>query len=86
MAQVAAAALAGTPSLLTFVIGVGSSLTSLNGIAAAGGTGQAFIVDAAGADPGGQFLAAMNAIRGSAAVGCQYTIPRRRAARPTTRR
>jgi hypothetical protein len=33
--------LAGNPSILTFVIGVGSSLTSLNQIAASGGTQQA---------------------------------------------
>jgi hypothetical protein len=64
-----------TPSLLTFVVGVGSSLGSLNQIAASGGTGQAFIVDTAGADPGAQFLAAMQAIQGSAALGCEYGIP-----------
>jgi hypothetical protein len=79
VATIAAGGLAptnGNPSILTFVIGVGSSLTALNGIAAAGGTGSAFIVDTAGADPGGQFLIAMNKIRGSAAVGCRYVIPK----------
>jgi hypothetical protein len=70
-----APARAGNPSLLTFVIGVGSSLTNLNQIANSGGTGQAFIVDTAGADPGGQFLAAMQAIQGSAALGCEYGMP-----------
>jgi hypothetical protein len=70
-----APARAGNPSVLTFVIGVGSSLTSLNQIAQAGGTQQALIVDAAGADPGGQFLAAMKAIEGSVLLGCQYKTP-----------
>ncbi|MEO8551657.1 MAG: hypothetical protein ABI678_16890 [Kofleriaceae bacterium] len=70
---IAAAAFAGTPSVLTFVIGVGPSLTSLNGIAAAGGTTQAFLVDTGG-NVDQQFLDAMNAIR-HAALGCQYLIP-----------
>jgi len=69
-----APALAGNPSILTFVIGVGSSLTSLNQIAAAGGTGQAFIVDTA-ADPAGQFLKAMKDIETSVLLGCQYAVP-----------
>lgn len=70
---IAAAALAATPSIMTFVIGVGPSLSSLNGIAAAGGTSQAFLVDTGG-NVNQQFLAAMNAIR-HAALGCQYLIP-----------
>jgi len=70
---IAAAALAGTPSVLTFVIGVGSSLSNLNGIAAAGGTNQAFLVDTGG-NVNQQFLDAMNAIR-HAALGCNYLIP-----------
>ncbi|MEO6776917.1 MAG: vWA domain-containing protein [Kofleriaceae bacterium] len=70
---IAAAALAATPSVLTFVIGVGPSLASLNGIAAAGGTTQAFLVDTGG-NVNQQFLDAMNAIR-HAALGCQYLIP-----------
>jgi hypothetical protein len=70
---IAAAALAGMPKILTFVIGVGPSLMALNGIAAAGGTTQAFLVDTGG-NVNQQFLDAMNAIRG-AALGCQYQIP-----------
>jgi len=70
---IAAAALAGTPSVMTFVIGVGPSLSSLNGIASAGGTTQAFLVDTGG-NVNQQFLDAMNAIR-HAALGCQYLIP-----------
>lgn len=68
----AAQGLSSNPSIETFVIGVGSSLTSLNQIAQSGGTGQAIIVNTS-ADPGQQFLDALNKIRG--AVGCTYKIP-----------
>ncbi len=70
---IAAGGAMGTPKVLTFVIGVGSSLGALNGIAAAGGTGQAFIVDT-NQNVNMQFLQALNAIRG-AALGCNYSIP-----------
>jgi hypothetical protein len=70
---IAAAALAGNPKILTFVIGVGSSLSNLNGIAQAGGTNQAFIVDTGG-NAQQQFLDALNKIRGQA-LGCVYSIP-----------
>jgi hypothetical protein len=70
---IAAAGLGGTPSVKTFVIGVGTQLTALNSIASAGGTGQAFLVDTNGAAQD-QFLQAMNAIRG-AALSCAYLIP-----------
>lgn len=69
----ATAGFGGTPSIQTFVIGVGPSLGALNGIAAAGGTGQAFLVDF---DPMAeeQLLAALNAIR-QAALPCNYLLP-----------
>ena len=63
----------GSPKILTFVIGVGSSLSNLNAIAQAGGTKSAFIVDTAG-NVGQQFIDALNAIRG-AALACEYLIP-----------
>jgi len=69
---IAAAALAATPKIATFVIGVGTDTSNLNGIAAAGGTTSAFIVDTT-SNVNAQFLAAMNAIRNSAS--CQYQIP-----------
>lgn len=69
---IAAAGLAATPKVTTFVIGVGSSLSNLNGIAAAGGSTSAFLVDTGG-NVNTQFLAAMNAIRNSAS--CTYQIP-----------
>jgi hypothetical protein len=70
---IAASGLSGAPSIRTFVIGVGRSLTNLNGIAKAGGTTSAFLVDTtSGASDA--FLKALNDIRGSA-VRCAYTIP-----------
>lgn len=69
---IAAAGFNATPSVPTFVIGVGSQISALNGIAAAGGTGTA--VFAEGANVQQQFLDAMNAIRGTA-LACNYFIP-----------
>jgi hypothetical protein len=71
--NIAATGLSGIPSIKTFVIGVGSSLTALNGIAAAGGTNQAFLIDT-NQNATEQFLQAMNEIRG-AALSCSYLIP-----------
>jgi hypothetical protein len=71
--NIAAAGVAQTPKILTFVIGVGTDTSNLNGIAMAGGTGSAFIVDTS-MNVSQQFLAALNKIRG-AALGCQYKIP-----------
>jgi hypothetical protein len=71
VAQVAAAGLANTPSIQTFVIGIGN-IANLDTIAQSGGTRQAFVVDAATAGQG--FLNAMNTIRGSVG-GCSLQIP-----------
>jgi hypothetical protein len=70
---IAAAGASSAPKILTFVIGVGNSLGALNGIAAAGGTTKAFLVDTGG-NVNQQIVDAMNAIR-HAALGCAYTIP-----------
>jgi hypothetical protein len=70
---IAAAGVAGKPSIETFVIGVGPSLQALNDIASGGGTGQAFLVDT-GANVVQQFEAALAAIQKSA-IGCEYGIP-----------
>lgn len=69
----AAAGAASTPKILTFVIGVGGSVNALNAIAAAGGTTDAFMIDA---EPDVQqaFLDALNQIQG-AALPCSYLIP-----------
>ncbi|NUP10072.1 MAG: hypothetical protein HOW73_28820 [Polyangiaceae bacterium] len=63
----------GEPRILTFVIGVGPGLQNLNQIAAAGGTGQAYLIDT-NADAEQQFIDALNEIR-FGAVACQYAIP-----------
>jgi hypothetical protein len=47
----------------------------LDRVAQAGGTKSAFIVDAANGDTAAQFLDALNAIRGSAVIPCQYVLP-----------
>ena len=70
---VAAAGYAGTPSIKTFVIGVGPSLVLLDDIAAAGGTVAAFHVDY-DMMAQEQFLDAMNTIR-KVALPCAYPIP-----------
>lgn len=70
---IAAAGLSASPVVRTFVIGVGSSLGNLNGIARAGGTGAAFIVETSGS-LSTQFLGALNEIRWQA-VRCTYAIP-----------
>jgi hypothetical protein len=83
VSAIAGAGYAASPSIQTFVIGVGSSLTSLNAIAQAGGTGQAFIVDTA-SNPTQQFIDAMNQIRTvsqqtdagvSTTVPCEWVMP-----------
>ena len=70
---IASAGANGTPKILTFVIGVGGSVAALNGIAAAGGTTSAFMIDQ---DPNVQqaFLDALNTIQGQA-LPCAYLIP-----------
>jgi hypothetical protein len=73
VANVAAAGLAGPHAIQTFVIGVGSSLVSLNLVAQSGGTGQAFLVDT-GADVAKLFGDALEQIRGAAAA-CDFVIP-----------
>lgn len=71
--SVASGAKKATPSISTFVIGVGKDLTALNGIAAAGGTTSAYLVDtSSGAVK--SFTDALNAIRASS-LACEYLIP-----------
>lgn len=73
-AQVAATALAATPSIPTYVLGLVSNLTDLNMIASSGGTTQAFLIDTTG-NAATELSAALAAIRSTAVVGCTYTIP-----------
>lgn len=72
VADVAAAALTSTATIQTFVIGVGDSLQSLNLIAQAGGTEQAYLVEDANAATA--FTEALEQIRGAASP-CDFLIP-----------
>jgi hypothetical protein len=78
IAQLAASAYAGTPSVVTFVIGVfagndNTAKNNLNTIATAGGSGAAFMVDT-GQNVTQQFQAALDQIKGTA-LACEFQIP-----------
>ena len=78
IASIAASGASGSPEVPTFVVGVfgGNQPTAkanLDEIAAAGGTGQAFFIDAQG-DVQQAFVDALNAIRGTS-LACEYQIP-----------
>ena len=62
------------PKVKTFVIGVGSLLTSLNGIAVAGDTGAAFLVDTVGTGTEAKFRDALDTVRRQAAA-CDFPVP-----------
>jgi hypothetical protein len=80
IAQIAAGGLTGAPSIKTFTIGVftpqdvSSGTTALDSIAAAGGTGNAFIVNSSTQNVEQLFGAALTAIRG-ASLPCSYLLP-----------
>jgi hypothetical protein len=74
VSDVAATGMNGTPSIPTYVIGVGTELQNLDQIAQAGGTAHAFIVDTS-QNTTQQFIDAMNSIRGSAGMPCDFLIP-----------
>jgi hypothetical protein len=63
-----------TEAIQTYVLGMGQNLSSLNQIAAAGGTEQAYLIDT-GKDAAAQLAAALNAIRSKAVVDCTFSIP-----------
>lgn len=62
----------GSPAVPTYVLGVGQALGNLDDIAAAGGTEEAYLVDA---DVEQSVLAALNAIRADAVIPCTLSIP-----------
>jgi hypothetical protein len=71
-AMAAAAGLAGTPPIKTYVLGVGPEvMNNLDPVAMAGGTGQSYVVTAGGA---AALSAALAAIKGTT-VTCDYNIP-----------
>jgi hypothetical protein len=67
------AAATSSPRVVTYVVGVGSGLTQLNAIAAAGGTGNAFLVDTS-TNVVGAFADTLDSIR-RIALACEYPIP-----------
>jgi hypothetical protein len=71
--QAASECRAGTPAIRTYVLGVGPSLDNLKQITAAGGTDTTYLVE--GGNVSAQVVAALNAIRLSAAIPCQLGIP-----------
>jgi hypothetical protein len=71
-AAIAAGAATAQPPVLTFVIGLGSSLDSLNAIAKAGGTDHAYLVDTTGR-VSDQIRGALDDLRRR--VPCAYAIP-----------
>lgn len=73
VAEVAGDALSGPNSIQTFVIGVGGALGSLNRVAKAGGTTQAFLTDA-NSSLAAAFADALSRIR-TQALPCEYVIP-----------
>jgi hypothetical protein len=76
VAAVANAAFTGSPSIPTYVIGVGPDLQNLDAIASAGGTGKSMIVPVSNpTQTNGAFEAALNSIR-SASLSCQFPIPK----------
>jgi hypothetical protein len=69
--SIAQSASRGVPPIKTYVLGVGPNLANLNQIAAAGGTGQAHLVESGGSQ---DLLTALGAIRTSA-FSCDYAVP-----------
>jgi hypothetical protein len=62
----------GATGIRTFVLGVGPSLEKLNQIAAAGGSGQGYLVESGG---GTEILQALNRIRSDAQIPCALQLP-----------
>jgi hypothetical protein len=79
VASIAASGLAATPSVSTFVIGVfapeeqAAAQTTLDAIAVAGGTKQAFVINL-GQNVTQAFVTALNAVR-TAALSCEFKVP-----------
>ncbi len=75
VAAAAKAAKDGTPSIPTYVVGVGPSLQSLNAVAAAGGTNAALMVDVN--DAAATKSAIVNALNGirQQEIACDFSLP-----------
>jgi hypothetical protein len=79
VASIAASGLAAAPSISTFVVGVfapaeqADAQTTLDAIAAAGGTKQAFVINL-GQNVEQAFLTALDSVR-TAALSCEFKVP-----------
>jgi len=79
IAAIASAARAATPGVATYVIGVftpaeqADAQSNLDAIAAAGGTGRAFVINTS-QNVSQSFVDALNAVR-SSGLACQYMLP-----------
>jgi hypothetical protein len=80
VSAIASAAQAGNPAVPTYVIGVfgpdemAAAQVNLDAIAAAGGTGKAFVISTNSANVTTSFVNALNAVR-TAGLSCQYEVP-----------
>jgi hypothetical protein len=64
----------GAQAIPTYTVGLaGSNESTMNQIAAAGGTGSSFFID--GGDVTAQLLAALQQIKGEATLPCHYAMP-----------
>jgi hypothetical protein len=72
VANVAAQAYAGTPRILTFVVGFNQGNENLKQIAKAGGTGTAFLIE--GGDVSTQFVNAMLSVTDTP-LSCTFSVP-----------
>ena len=63
----------GAPQVATYVLGVGANLAELTSIAHAAGTETAYLVE--GGSVAEQVLDALNTIRGTAQISCEFQIP-----------
>jgi hypothetical protein len=70
---IARAFFTGTPSVRTYVLGIGPSVSNLNQLAQAGGTAPARLIESGGE---AELVAAFNAIRDNS-ITCDYQIPMR---------
>lgn len=61
------------PRVPVFVVGVGEDLSALDGVAEAGGTSKAILVDGSGSETKAQFLEALNQIR-KTAMSCELPL------------
>ncbi len=76
VADAARDAFSASPSIPTYVIGVGPSLGKLDAVAKAGGTDHAFMISVANpSETSGELQGAFEAIRSQVKVSCSFSVP-----------